>query len=232
MKTKLLFLLSVAVVCFGAVQPALAQTNTFQIEHQARNLTKQNFTWANSVTAAPGDRIEMRITVTWQGSASTTSEVFVRETLDTKLAYAGNLKIDGASNGGNITTQNITIGNLQADQSKAVTFEATVQSSQDFQAGQTNLVNTATVFNTQNANSKPLTVQVTRDGKPTDVSTGPLTVWMIGFGVMLFAGTLAGMYIFARQYMRSRVLQSDFENRIDRKLSATIGNIRKKEKKG
>jgi hypothetical protein len=87
------------------------------------------------------------------------------------------------------------------------------------------------VFNTQNAKSITSTVQVNRGSNPTDVSTGPLTVWMIaGFMAVLLAG-LGAMVFFGKYYVRHRVLESNFENRTDRKLAATIERIKREQKK-
>jgi uncharacterized repeat protein (TIGR01451 family) len=220
-----------AVLSLAVWQPVYAQgEEEFELQQNIRNLTKQNFAWANSAAADPGDRVELQMVVTWNG-AQATNDVLVREMLDQKLTYAENLKLDGAPITGNITAENINIGTIESGKSKTITFEVTVNSSEAFSIGTTSLINTSTVFNTQNAKSVTSTIQVTRGGNPTDVSTGPLTVWMIsGFVAVLIAG-IGGIVFFGKYYVRHRVLESSFENRTDRKLASSIDKIQRGEKK-
>jgi hypothetical protein len=213
-------------------QPAYAQeTGALVVQQNIRNLTQQNFVWANTVIANPTDRIELQIVVKWNG-AQTTNNVLVRETLDQKLLYQENLKLDGAPIGGNITTENINIGSLESNQSKTITFEATVQPSENFSPGTVSLINTSTAFNTESADSVVSKVQVAKQGGPTDISTGPLTIWMIVgfFGVLIAA--IGGVILYGKYYVKTRVLESTFETRVDRKLATSIQRIQKKEKKG
>ena len=228
MKTIVFLALAVSLV---AAQPVKAQTGTFELQQNIRNLTQQNFVWANTSAAQAGDRLELQIVVRWTGAAPT-DNVLVRETLDQRLTYAGNLKVDGAEHTGNITTENVNIGTVQTNQTKTITFEATVNGPEAFPAGTTTTINTSTAFNTQSAASVTSKVQVGRDTVPTDVSTGPLTMWMIGGFLVTLAAGIAGTIFYLKYYVRTRVLESEFETRVDRKLANAIGNIRQKEKKG
>jgi len=207
------------VISLFLIQPVFAQTQgLMHVEQNVRNLTKQNFVWANAAPTQPGDRIEMNIIVTWKGSA-TTHNVLVKETLGQGMQYEGNLKIDGNPVAGNVATENLSIGSLDSNQSKTVTFEATVIASEAFTIGTATVINSSTAFNTEGAASVTSNVQVTRGGMPTDVSTGPLQVWMIAFaGLLIMAATAVGGYLLAKQYMIHRVLESNFENRTDRKI--------------
>ncbi|HEX9722101.1 MAG TPA: hypothetical protein VGA53_02450 [Candidatus Paceibacterota bacterium] len=228
MKTILFLTLAVSLV---AAQPVEAQTGTFELQQNIRNLTRQNFVWANTAAAQAGDRLELQIVVRWTGAAPT-DNVLVRETLDQRLTHEGNLKVDGVETASNITAENVNIGALQANQTKTITFEATVNGPEAFPAGTTTIVNSSTVFNTQSANSGVSRVQVGRDAVPTDVSTGPLTMWMIGGFLVTLAAGIAGTIFYLKYYVRTRVLESEFDTRVDRKLANAIGNIRQKEKKG
>lgn len=228
MKTFLL----VFVVAFFAFHSVSAQTqDLLQVEQNVRNLTKQNFSWANAASAEPGDRIEMQIAVTWVGDVLT-QNVLVKEMLGQGLQYEGNLKINGSNVAGNVTTENINIGNFENNQTKIVTFEVTVLPSEEFTVGNVTAINSSTAFNADAAASVVSRVEVARAGVPTDISTGPLSLWMVGFAmVLVFAVAGAGAYVLGKQYMNQRVLPSEFENRVDRKLATAIGNIKKKEKK-
>jgi len=227
MKTLFLFL----VVSLLVVQPAYAQTGNFELQQNIRNLTQQNFTWANTVGAQPVDRLEHQVVVRWTGPA-TTNNVLVRETLGQQLTYAGNLKLDGVPLEGNSISENINIGSLESNQTKTITFEATVQGTEAFVATQTTVINTSTAFNTESAASVVSKVQVGRDGVPTDISTGPLTMWMVVgfFGVLIAA--IGGVILYGKYYVKTRVLESRFETRVDRKLATSIQKIQKKERRG
>ena len=209
---------------------AKAQQTGFQVTQKMRNLTKQNFAWVDSLQTDPQDRIEFQITIIWQGSQST-QNVLVREALAEKLVYADNLKLDGIPLSGDITKENVNTGQLGASQAKVVSFEAVVSAADLLAVGISNLINTVTVFNPDGGASTTSTVQATRTGSPTDVSTGPLSFWMIGL-VLLSIAAFAGIsFLFLRSYIRREVLESPYETRTDRKLAAMMGSIKKEEKK-
>ena len=215
----------------GVSQVALAQTaEIFEVSQQARNLTKQNFAWTNSVEADAGDRIEFQVIVVWRGE-QTTQNVLVREALAEKLVYAGNLKLNNAAIAGDIINENINIGSLANGETKTISFEAQVVRAGLLDAGTSNFVNTVTVFNTDGGSSVTSFVTVVKPGIPTDVATGLLSVWMILF-ISLLAVVFAGTYIFFfRYYVTHEILATKYENRTDRKL-ATMIEMSKKEDEG
>jgi len=216
----------------GGIALAQAPGAGFQVNQEVRNLTKQESAWANSVQQAnPGDRIEVRLTITWQG-ANPTHNVLVRQALPKEFSYASStLRLDGISLGGDVTQENIDIGTMGNAQTKVLTFEAAAGNAEVFPAGTTDYVSTAIVFNADGGATDVSTMQVMRTGVPTDVSTGPLSMWMIGI-VLLFAAAFAGTtFLFVRSYIRREVLESPYETRIDRKLSTSVDRIRKQEKK-
>ena len=206
-----------------------AQTN-FRVAQKVRNLTKQNFAWVDSLQADAGDRIEFQVTVTWQGSQPT-HNVFVREVLAEKLLYVNNLKLDGSPLLGDISKENFAIGTLTSGQSRIVSFEAQVAAVELLNVGTANFVNTVTVFNSEGGATTTATVQVTKAGSPTDVSTGPLSMWMI-WAVFLFVAALCtGSFLFLRSYVKREVFESPYATRTDRKLAAMIGGIKRSEKR-
>ncbi|HEY4509792.1 MAG TPA: hypothetical protein VJC15_02285 [Candidatus Paceibacterota bacterium] len=226
---KYIFVVSILSLMIGQV--AYAQTTgNFEVTQKVRNLTKQDVSWADSLQADPGDRIEFQITVIWRDSQAT-QNVLVRETLAEKLAYGNNLKIDGTLVLGDITKESINIGTLGNGQSKQITFEAQAAVAESFLAGTSNLINTVTVFNAEKGVSTTSAVQVTKAASPTDVSTGPLSVWMIWSVLLSVIVLCGGAFLFFRSYVRRQVLESPYATRTDRKLATMIVGIKEKERK-
>jgi len=111
------------------------------ISKLAKNVSRDQINWSNSISAEPGDRIEFYLKVTSAGSFSAYN-VRLRDILPSKVIYRGSLKIDNYSSSGNIIS-GINLGTLSPGQSKTVTFEAKVRSSSNFSYGTASLVNTA-----------------------------------------------------------------------------------------
>jgi hypothetical protein len=190
---------------------AEAQTqNGFSVTQKVRNLTQQNLNWADSVEANPRDQIEFQITVTWGGPLFTT-DVLVRETLAEHMVYAGNLKRDNAPATGDVAKESINLGTMGAKTSKVLTFEATVAAPESLDAGTSNLINTATVFNTDGGASTTSMVRVTKAGSPTDISTGALNIWMIGSLLMLALVFIGSYILLLRYYIINQVVRSTYE---------------------
>lgn len=206
-----------------------SQTN-FRVTQKIRNLTKQNFVWMDSLQADAGDRIEFQITLTWQGTQST-QNVLLHEALAEKLLYVNNLKIDGTPLPGDISRENVGIGTLTSGQSRIVSFEAQVVAAELLNPGTANLVNTVTVFNSEGGATTSTSVQVTKPGSPTDVSTGPLSLWMIWFALFFVVALFAGSFLFLRSYLKREVFESPYATRVDRKLAVMISGIKEKEKR-
>ena len=202
----------------------------FRVTQKVRNLTKQNLAWVDSLQADPQDRVEFQITIAWQGTQNT-QNVLAREVLAEKLLYAGSLKIDGVSAAGDVSKENINVGAFASGQSKVISFEAQVAAVELLSIGTASLMNTITIFNSEGGASTATTIQVTKAGSPTDVSTGPLSVWMIWFVLFFGAAVFAGSFLFLRSYVKREVFESPYATRTDRKLATLIGGIKEKEKK-
>src|SRR3989344_3817676 len=224
-------ILASAVFSLAIGQAVFAQTDGFAVTQEVRNLTKQNFVWANSVQADPGDRIEFRVAITWQGVAAT-QNVLVRETLAQGLTYAANtMRLDGVPLTGDVTQGNINIGAMETLQTKVLTFEVLLAGAELLPAGITDFVNTATIFNTDGGATSVSTVHVARAGAPTNVPTGTLSMGQIGLALLLGAAFMGGGFLFLHSYIRREVLESPYETRIDRKLFTSIDCIRRQEKR-
>ena len=126
-----------SVTIYVGAQPVPA----LNISKTGRNLTKGQTNFTDSISADPSDEIEFKIVITSIGSA-TASNVQVKDTLPDKMTYTGDLKVDGTSFAGDILN-GINVGNMNAGQTKTVTFKARVFSETYFGYGTTSLVNIA-----------------------------------------------------------------------------------------
>jgi len=221
MKHSFIFTL-LLILAFAPFQvEAQSSQDGFHITQKVRNLTQQNLTWVDSVEADPRDQIEFQITVTWGGPLFT-ENILVRETLAENLVYAGNLKLNGAPINGDITKESINLGTMGAETSKVLNFEVTAGAAESFSAGTSNLINTATVFNTDGGASTTSVIQVTKTGSPTDIATGALSIWMVGSLLMLGLVFLGSYILLLKYYITNQVVRSTYETRTERKLSGMI----------
>ncbi|MBL7156333.1 MAG: DUF11 domain-containing protein [Candidatus Pacebacteria bacterium] len=112
------------------------------IDKLVRNIT-DNTSWSNSVYADPLDKVEFEIQIDSIG-AETANNVIVTDVLPSKLDYLGNLRINGATSYGNLSS-GLNIGSMYPGQTKTITFDARVDSENQFNAGTTSIINTADV---------------------------------------------------------------------------------------
>lgn len=235
-KLKTLIFFGSLAVAFLFVSQALAQglgqtdsQGGFSIEQKARNLTQKKFLWADSVEAARNDRIEFQITITWRGSQATKS-VLLSEALGEMLAYEGNLKLDGAPIAGNLSKEQLSLGDLEPNKPKMVTFEATVVIPESFTDSK-DLVSTSTVFNTEGSASSKAAVKIGKNTSPTEVATGALSIWMAAL-LLTLGLVFLGSYLFlVRYYVSNEILRSSYETRAERKLASLIERIKGKKRR-
>jgi len=155
---------SFTIICSGAggsatskIDITLTNIPTFlQINKLVQNVSDGS-TYQDSVLADPGEKVSFRIEVT-TGSAGLQS-IIVKDALPNKIIYLGNLKIDNVSYSGDITS-GLNIGNLSSNQTKIITFDASVADSTQFNLGTTSLINAVLVYNSLFANSDTAKVMV------------------------------------------------------------------------
>lgn len=170
------------ITCKGTAGSASAQidiqiTNipTFlQVSKLVQNAS--DFTsYIDMVTANPSEKLSFQIQVT--AGPTGLQSVIVKDTLPNRVIYLGNLKIDGILSSGDITS-GIGIGNLANNQTKTITFDASLADSNQFGSGITTLVNSVLAYNSLLANSDTAKVLVNKatgtgsTGGPTNVPTG------------------------------------------------------------
>ncbi len=214
----------------------------------ARNLS-DNTAFAATTAADPGELIEFRILVTAIGSAPA-SNLVVRDTLPDKMSYFGNLKVDNVLTAGDILT-GLNIGTLIPQQTRTITFQAMVASTNNFAYGTTDLVNNALAYNTTMAKSGTADVQVTKTSVlgVTTVSTGVLDSAKIAFLLSLVATLILSYFLLLRFYLGNKVyvwgvadvykaaqtkiksaLPKDSAAKSEERLSRAISEIQKREK--
>ncbi len=147
---------------------------SFDVRVSAKNISRGDTTWYNSLRAEPLELLMFRIRVISTGN-SEVANIRVKNTLPTNIIYQGDLLIDGAFSSKNINTEQVNIGDLSAGQTRIITFEAQVAAETKFNYGTSNLVNTVLAYNEDFSHTDTCTIMVTRKavaGAATDVSTG------------------------------------------------------------
>jgi uncharacterized repeat protein (TIGR01451 family) len=148
----------------GAVSPS--------IQKKVRNLSDGQTQYFDSIYADPSEVLEIQIIV---NSGSGAQNVVVKDVLPDRISIRSNsLKIDGILTSGDIVS-GISLGNLRANQIKTITFLADIAPSNQFSFGETNLINTATIYWNGNSISDSATIIVKKSavaGAATGAPTG------------------------------------------------------------
>jgi uncharacterized repeat protein (TIGR01451 family) len=146
------------------------------ISKLARNLTKGEAIFSQTISANPGDNLEFYIAVNSNGS-NNAENVVVSDILPSRITYNGDVRVDGNPMVGvqNIA-YGINVGSLTPGQTKIIIFEGQISSTENFGFGMTTLINTgmATGNNISSVTSTSQ-INVTRTqvaGAATSVSTG------------------------------------------------------------
>lgn len=195
---------------------------------RARNLTKGQTVFADSVAANPGDRLEFQVQVQSTGTAS--DNVSIRDTFPALLTYTGNLKVDGLVVGGDVVN-GLSLGNLAAGQTKTVIFEGKVAEAASFGFGTTDVINTVLASHTQAAVADTLPVRVTKSGAgaATSVPTGPLNPLTISVVLTFLAGLIGSYAYFAKFYLAKHFIPNLSRAKSERDLQKAIERIKQTE---
>jgi uncharacterized repeat protein (TIGR01451 family) len=142
---------------------------SLSISKLVRNVT-DGTAYLDATSANPGEIVSFQIQIL-AGNAGLQS-VIVTDTLPNRVIYLGNLQINGAPASGNITSS-LNIGDLYANQTRTITFDAKIADSNQFSSGITTLINSALAYNTLLSNSDTAKIIVSGGtGVPTNVPTG------------------------------------------------------------
>jgi uncharacterized repeat protein (TIGR01451 family) len=146
-------------------------TSALTINKLVRNLSDGK-PFADSISAKPNDVVSFYVNITAGNSA--VQNVIVKDVIPAGLTMRTNtLKIDGATLNGDMTA-GINIGSLSANQSRTITFDADILGSDKFSFGDTQIINSALVYNSdfsQNDTAK-ITVTKTAVSGATTIPTG------------------------------------------------------------
>lgn len=130
---------------------------TVSITKQVRNISQNQSSFQSSVSANPGEQVEFRMVVT--ASNGTVNNVSFTDTLPSRLNYiTGTLTLDGSSIGNNLS--GLSLGTMNAGQTRTVTIRATVAETSQFATGTTTLTNNARVDSSQGSSTADASVTV------------------------------------------------------------------------
>ncbi len=120
-------------------------SNNVSLNKSARNVTRGNGEWANSVSTYYGDVVEFSMKIANNTNNSITN-VKVQETIPAKLSYVANsTTVDGAYWGGDVIGAGLNLGTLSPGQSKTIKFRVVVT---EKTSGAVGLAGPATLINT------------------------------------------------------------------------------------
>jgi len=146
-------------------------TGNFTVTKLVKNLS-DGTGWQSSVAADPGEVLYFLIQVT--AGSNYLQNMYVKDTLPTKINYAGDLKVNDVTSAGDILN-GLNIGDIGIGATRTVSFRAIVASAGQFNFGNTSLINTVQAYNTSNSVTGSATVTVTRSqvaGAVTEINTG------------------------------------------------------------
>jgi uncharacterized repeat protein (TIGR01451 family) len=187
---------------------------------------------AESVSADPGEVLSFSIQVSATGN-SAAKNVYVKDTLPAgKIINPTNLTIDGVASSANIVS-GFSIGDISPNQTKTITFEATVAAKDQFTYGFTTLVNTAMAYNEVSATTDTASINVIRSS--TEIPTGFTNNKILDYLLLPLAMTLLAFMIFKKDLVfanewwegKKRILSTWQTKRI---LAKRISQIKAKER--
>ena len=172
---------------------------TLTVNKLVQNVESSTF-YSESVSANPDGKVSFSIQI--RAGDSALQNLIVKDTLPSQIAYLGNLKIDSINTTGNIIS-GINIGNLGANQTTTITFEAKIGKANQFNLGQTTLINSVLVYNTLVAQTDTAKVVVTKTaGGPATVPTGLTNNLFLDSFFLPLAITLAIIWAFKSHIIR------------------------------
>ncbi len=180
-------------------------TGAFSINNLVRNLS-DGTAWLETVSSDPGEVLTLSIQVTASGSSL--YNVIVKDTLPSQITYQGNLKVDNVSTTGDIIS-GLNIGNLYSGQTKTVTFDARVASTDQFTFGTTELISTVLAYTTTASLTDTVKVNVTKAAV-----AGAVTGVVTGVNVLYFSLIIALLLSLGVFFLSPRLENSRFVSKI------------------
>ncbi len=168
-------------------------TDLLDIEKQARNLSRGDKFWNDTIYASSSDIVVFRIKINSESNEEI-KNVKVKDSLPSRLVYQGHLKINGENESRDITKEKIELGDLEPDKGIEITYWAMVASKENFNFGVTALTNFAKVYG-DNAQEEINSASVfVRKTSVAGISTGLIgNLWLdsillplLGAGILVF----------------------------------------------
>lgn len=206
----------------------------FSVRKLAKNISKGQIYWYDSVQASPLDKIGFKIEIISTGDG-TVKNLSLKDVLPDKMFYLGNLRIDGVYSSASVVS-GINIGDLSPGQTKFVTFDTRVYGETDFSYGKTKLTNKTLVYNGSLSRSNTATVIVNKTavaGAATEVNTG-FSDRMLNELFLPLLIALGIVFLFRNQFFKldewlEKQKRQKEKYQIKKELDKKIKYIRKKE---
>ncbi len=157
--------------------------------------------YTSSLNASPGELLNYSIRITARDAEA--RDVFVKDTLTTRLIYDGNLRVDGSRVSGDIES-GIKIGDIPAGEYKTVTFDVRVAGEDRFLIGTTSLTNVARAESRNASDTGSATVRVERERvvtPPTEVPTGITGNTLLDYVVLPFLLAVVIFILFKKHFI-------------------------------
>lgn len=205
---------------YGQDKTFTTECPSFELTTAVKNITRGDTTWYDSISADPGDELLFRI---WLKSTSNfkIENARVRVNLAQGINYLDELTINDTRHYESIVSNTINIGDITANQVKAITFKAQAAEIENLPAGSGNLISTALVYTPYISKTDSFIIKVkgsragppagqAGSGVPVAEAAGPTDV-STGIGATILGSILLpfGLAFFLVWISRSRLIGFD-----------------------
>ena len=171
-----------------------------QINSWVRSINR-NTDWQKEITVAPGEKISIALRVSV--SSKEAENVFVRNISPDNLINLNNIIFNGESFSGNIE-EGINFGTIKVGESKTVIFDAEINSSENFETGSTNLINSIFVSSGDEILNDTVEINVVKGivaGAATSIVTGITNNKFIDFILLPLFFTFLIFFLFRKYFI-------------------------------
>jgi len=164
-----------------------------------RNVSKNQSSWLDSFSANPGDEVEFSIKVSNIGDTGV-NNVKVRDNLPINISIVeGSTTIDGANWGGDVTGSGLNLGTLKKGATKTIKFRARVNSSDEFRAASTTLINSVFVTGDDaSQSSDQVSIIVYKTGEVLGAATVKTGFDYFKFSVISIISVILALFLYCR----------------------------------
>jgi len=203
------------------------------ISSLVKNLT-QNSDWQTFVETKPNDLISFSIKVSSISNLGIASNVYLKVIIPNGLIYQPNsLTIEGVSSTADIV-QAINLGDFYASQSKVINFKVKVGPENQFSYGATDLIVTASAYNSYNNVNATNKISIIRKavlGAATEIKTGLTNNKILDWIIIPLLMTIGFIWVFSSQLIDlngwlEKKKKIAFESKIERLLKRKISKLK------